>query len=162
MGGKGRKGMKILIVQTVKEQEEVLAELREKLQLRYPDAAVELWDSIKAPVTYAQLREAEPDLFINFDLTGFEQSTLTGGIAYNLLNCKQIHILLQDRLTNEKYLKKQLSISMFFYCVSHTCFEYLSRTYPDIPYLKEMTGDGGINSLYVAVMEVMEICHIHD
>ena len=56
------------------------------------------------------------DLIITFDLVGFEQMTLMGGISYNLVNSKFVNFLLHENLQNEKYLSKQLSLSMFFYC----------------------------------------------
>lgn len=79
-----------------------------------------------------------PDILISVDLLGFEQGTLTGNISYNLLNCKQIHLILQDKTENEKYLSKVLSIAMFFYCAGDAHFQYLSQTYPHLPYLKRL------------------------
>lgn len=153
--------MKIVIAQNEKGKEKLLEELKEKLLRSCPAAVVEiLWDEGKGELPYEEIRKADPELFINFDLAGFEQTTLTGGVVYNLLNAKQIHILLKDNLANEKYLQKQLSISMFFYCIGHRYLEHLSRSYPDIPFLKEIGEDGGADAICQAAMEVMEICHI--
>lgn len=176
--------MKILIVQPDSGQmQKIISLLKEKIeknsqefseddpQSKFEGITVEIWDSAKLPVTCADIRKSEADLFINFDLAGFEQSTLTDGIAYNLLDCKQIHILLKNRLPHEKYLAKQLSISMFFYCADREYFQYLQGKYPDLPYLKMIEGwkrEGEENStercvqaLYAIVREVMLLCRMH-
>lgn len=176
--------MKILIVQPDRGQmQKIISLLKEKIekcsqefidndpQSKSQGITVEIWDNTKLPVTCADIKKSEADLFINFNLAGFEQSTLTDGIAYNLLNCKQIHILLKDHLPHEKYLAKQLSISMFFYCAGREYFQYLQGKYPDLPYLKMIEGwkrDGEENSagncvqaLYAIVREVMLLCRMH-
>lgn len=141
--------MKILITQPASIQmQKTIKLLKEKLE-RNPQNTlqnilpnmsqgidVEIWDSAKSLVTCADIKKSEADIFVNFNLAGFEQSTLTDGIAYNLLNCKQIHILLKDELPEEKYLARQLSISMFFYCTDAEYCKYLQDKYPDIPYLR--------------------------
>ena len=129
---------------------------------------VEIWDSAKSLVTCADVKKSEADLFINFNLSGFGQSTLTDGIAYNLLNCKQIHILLKDKLPEEKYLAKQLSISMFLYCVDREYCRYLQKKYPDIPYLKAVEGwksdeeenstANHVEALERVIREVIQLC----
>lgn len=82
--------MKIMIAQTEKGQEKLLGELREKLSESCPEAVVEIVrDDARRQASYEDIRRADPDLFINFDLAGFEQTTLTGGVVYNLLNAKQ-------------------------------------------------------------------------
>lgn len=113
--------------------------LKEKLQQRYQDADILVWSAEK-PAAREDIRKTEADLFVDFNLWGFEQGTLAGSIAYNLLDCKQIHILLDDTLPNEKQLEKQLSIAMFFYCVDAQYCQCLSERYPEIPYLKEVKG----------------------
>lgn len=55
-------------------------------------------------------------LIITFDLVGFEQTTLMDGILYNLVSSKFLNFMLRKNLANEKFLSRQLSISMFFYC----------------------------------------------
>lgn len=109
-------------------------------------------------------------LLLTFDLHGFEWCTLTDNISYNLLPCKQIHIITKDKLPNEKYLEKQLSISMFFYCMDSKYYQYLLEKYPDIPYLKEVKGwkssddeksaETNANILSKIIEEVMQICHM--
>lgn len=132
--------------------------------------AVEIWDGTGTQLTCADIKKSGADLFVNFDLDGFGQSTLTDGIAYNLLDCKQIHILLKNSSPEERYLAKQLSISMFFYCADSGYCRYLQDKYPDIPYLKaigEWKREGEENCLsdnadtLCAIMhEVSKICHI--
>ena len=110
------------------------------------------------------------DIIMTFDLYQFNQTTLTDNISYNLLPCKQIHIITKDNLPNEKYLAKQLSISMFFYCTDSQYYRYLLEKYPDIPYLKEVKGwknsddaesaENNAKILAEIVEEVMQICHM--
>lgn len=145
--------MKILIMQpSSPEMKRIINRMKQKLEGSPQDyfpaipmdrasrITVEIWDSAGRQITSPDIQRAEADLFIDFNLAGFEQSTLTDGIAYNLLNCKQIHILLKDRLPEEKYLAKQLSISMFFYCMDPEYAGYLKGKYPDIPWLKATRG----------------------
>lgn len=163
--------MKILIVKTLSGKPGKMLELlQDKLQLLYGDMSVEVWDNGKKEITLADVKQSEADLFVNFNLSGFEQDTLTGGIAYNLLNCKQIQILFDAKLPNEKYLSKQLSIAMFFYCVGSDYRRYLLNRYPDIPYLKEIEGWNHGNTdtdiaenadiLCGIIQEIVRICHI--
>lgn len=110
------------------------------------------------------------DILVTMDLCGFDQVTLADSIAYNLLNCKQLHLLLHRNLKNESCLAKQLSISMFFYCLGDAYYNYLKETYPDLPYLKKITywnSDNTINAMETnAVMlsellkEVILKCHL--
>lgn len=175
--------MKIVITQpSSRQMQQAISLMKERLETNHQNASqndpfhtssnftVEIWDSNKPQITCADIKKSEADLFVCFDLAGFEQSTLTDGIAYNLLDCKQIHILLEKELTNEKYLAKQLSISMFFYCADAEYFRYLQEKYPDIPYLKAIEGwkrdgeEGKINAeicgqvLFDIVWEVIRLC----
>ncbi|MDE5679818.1 MAG: hypothetical protein K2I01_05235 [Lachnospiraceae bacterium] len=143
--------------------------LKEKLQRQYQGAEVFVWDAAN-PATLENIRKAEADLFVDFNLLGFEQGTLAGSIAYNLLDCKQIHILLDNALPNEKQLEKQLSIAMFFYCVDAQYGKYLSEQYPELPYLKEAEGwkrtdmaddaEHNASLLCGITKEVLRICHM--
>ena len=102
------------------------------------------------------------DLIITFDLAGFEQTTLMGGISYNLVNSKFVNFLLHENLQNEKYLSRQLSISMFFYCADRKYETYLREHYPDIPYLKTLQGSEETveNAMRSAVEKVLTECHL--
>ena len=163
--------MKVIIAQTLTgKDKKLVCLLKEKLENSFKEAEVEIWENGKQGMALADVKKAEPDLFINFNLSGFEQGTLMGGVAYNLLNCKQIHILLEDSLPNEHFLEKQLSIAMFFYCVSPACFRYLSANYPEIPYLNIIKGwddkntedaaDKNAGLLCNIVAETAKMCHI--
>lgn len=84
-----------------------------------------------------EIRISNPDILITTDLLGFDRSTLTDNVAYNLLNCKQIHLLLHEHLPNERYLTNPLSIAMFFYCIEPH-FAYYQNTYSNLPFLKRI------------------------
>jgi hypothetical protein len=89
---------------------------------------------------FGQLKEVSPDILITSDLAGFEQATLTDNLSYNLLDCKQIHLLFHEHLQNERFLEKPLSIAMFFYCLGDAYYQYLSGTYQNLPYLQKING----------------------
>lgn len=103
----------------------------------------------------------QADLLICFNLAGFERSTLMGGLSFNLLKCKQIHFILDEKLTNEKMLEKQLSISMFFYAAGAEYSKYLSENYPHIPYLQQLKNweTDRYSALYHAIEEVLHFCN---
>lgn len=102
------------------------------------------------------------DLIITFDLAGFEQTTLMGGISYNLVSSKFVNFLLHENLQNEKCLSKQLSLSMFFYCAGEEYETYLRENYPDIPYLKTLQGSEETTeaAIEAVVEEVLVECHL--
>ena len=96
------------------------------------------------------------DLIITFDLVGFEQTTLMGGISYNLVNSKFVNFLLHENLQNEKYLSKQLSLSMFFYCArdilkrtlsGYSVFEITAGIRGDCGGCYEICGGGSIGGM---------------
>lgn len=87
-----------------------------------------------------KVKEAAPDILVVTDLFGFTQSTLTDNLALNLLDCKQVHLLISDWIPNESMLEKQLSIAMFFYCRSELYMEELREKYPNLPCLKLLDG----------------------
>lgn len=80
-----------------------------------------------------EIREYAPDLMITEDLEGFEMCTLTDAVSYNLIHCRQLHLLLSEDLTNERYLAKQLSLLMTFVCPNPDRAAALKDKYPDIP-----------------------------
>lgn len=163
--------MKILIAMTSSEKTgRVAKRLKEKLEDSDENITVALWNRTQPQITCADVRKAQADLFITFNLAGFEGSTLTDGVAFNLLDCKQIHFLLDTKMENERYLDRLLSISMFFYCGQETQLCSLQERYPDLPYLKALDGwertEGGngteknAETLFHAVREVMGLCHM--
>ncbi len=80
-----------------------------------------------------EIREFEPELMITEDLEGFEMCTLTDAVSYNLIHCRQLHLLSSDPLSNERYLSKQLSLLMTFVCPNPDRAALLMDKYPDIP-----------------------------
>ena len=115
------------------------------------------------------LKQSSPELIVTFNLAGFDISTLTDGLSYNLVDSKFVHFLLHENLPNEKYLSKQLSISMFFYCVGNEYRDYLLKTYPEMPWLKELTGwnieetqnmESNAACIVAAIEEVMGECRL--
>jgi len=115
-----------------------------------------------------EVKALQPEILITTDLLGFEQCTLTDNVSYNLLDCKQLHLLFHENLPNERYLNRQLSIAMFFYCVGNSYYKRLSRQYPELPYLKvfkdwqsgvgEEAMEKNAESLYGALREVLREC----
>lgn len=165
----GENTLKIIMAHTFSGTRKKTVELlKERLQQQYEDADIMIVEEKAA--TREDIKKAEADLFVDFNLSGFEQGTLTGGIAYNLLGCKQVHILLDAALPNEKQLEKQLSIAMFFYCVDAQYCRYLSERYPELPCLKEAEGwkrtetadaaEHNAGLLCSIVEEVLRICHM--
>lgn len=89
----------------------------------------------KRPYLSRDIRNEDPDLLVSYDLAGFELTTLTDGLTYNLIDCRQIHIIKSDRLSNEKRLKEVMSINMFFFTKSRKTGDYLKENYPKIPFI---------------------------
>ena len=117
------------------------------------------------------LKKNPAEVVVTFNLAGFDICTLTDGLSYNLENSKFVHFLLEEHLPNERYLSKQLSISMFFYCVGKGYCEYLWRAYPEIPYLKYMEGwdfsknlddarANNVSCIVEAIEEVIRECRL--
>ena len=137
---------------------DVSEKIQERLEAQGNDITIEWMKMLPAE----KALEAE-DLLITFNLSGFERQTLTGGISYNLLNCKQIHILLEDTLPCEEKLAMPLSISMFFFCKGSGYYEYLLNTYPEIPYLQvidDWKEENGVAMLTDIIVQVSDICHL--
>ena len=90
---------------------------------------------------YELLSKDPFDLIITFGLVGFEQTTLMGGISYNLVNSKFVNFLLHENLQNETYLREH---------------------YPDIPYLRSLQGseETAETAMRSAVEEVLAECHL--
>jgi len=128
--------VKILILSPVTANKELLRELK-RLLLSDHRNSVEHY--IPRSDNWQKIQNLNPDMVITLDLSGFEFTTLTGGISYNLWNTKFIHFLLGYNLKNEKYLCRPLSISMFFYCIGMVYKECMQKKYPDLPFLEGIT-----------------------
>lgn len=128
--------MKILLLTSETENKELLHELSKILSAN-PRNVIE--QHMLTSGSLPRIQSLEADLVITINLSGFEFTTLTGGISYNLWNAKFVHFLLKRSLKNEIILQKPLSISMFFYCAGKEYKEYLLKKYPEIPYLEELS-----------------------
>lgn len=158
--------MRIFIIKKYISNKCLISELHKKVQSQITNINIEIREEGQE-IDLNELKKV--DLLITFDLAGFERSTLANGISYNLLNCKQIHFLLNKNLSNESYLSKQLSLSMFFFCSDNDYYHYLIDTYPDIPYLEPIMSQekadlGGINVdvLWLSIYKVIKICKLSD
>ena len=87
----------------------------------------------------ADIHAACPELLMTEDLEGFEMCTLTDAVSYNLVHCRQLHFLFSERLKNEKYLSKQLSLVMTFVCSDTDRADDMLSRYPDIPEVVPVT-----------------------
>ncbi len=101
---------------------------------------VMVWNPVQHRDLIGDIKKASPDYLVTLDLLGFERMTLTDQIAYNLLGCRQIHILLSDAPQNEKYLARPLSIAMFFFCKPEA-YDTWIRKHPDLPSLQKLPED---------------------
>lgn len=70
-------------------------------------------------VTRSQLRSligsCNPDLLVSYNLAGFELGTLADSLLYNLIDCRQFHIIKKNKLPNEKYLNILRSLNLFLF-----------------------------------------------
>lgn len=128
--------MKIILLGTGTENKKLIQELKQLLS--------NSWNSVEDYTlnldNLQKIQSASPDFVITINLAGFEFTTLTGGISYNLWNTKFVHFILEKHLKNEVFLNKPFSISMFFYCKGQVYTEYLREKYPMLPYLEEIAG----------------------
>ena len=129
--------MKLILLASETENKELLRELKRILSAN-PQNTIEQYTL--GSENLQRIQNGGADLVITINLSGFEFTTLTGGISYNLWNTKFVHFLLKRNLKNEPILEKPLSISMFFYCLGKEYKEYLQKKYPNLPYLDEITG----------------------
>ena len=123
--------MKIAVLGSTKSQQKLLTSsihsLPNEIELSFYNADT---------TTQAQLNADEYQVLITFDLAGFQLKTLTNNIWYNLLPCRQIHIITTCKNELMTYLNNPLSISMFFFCVTEGQKNTLSTGYENIPWLR--------------------------
>ena len=131
--------LKAIVVAT---EEESSKELACKLNDYFAGSVIFQALPLSREVT-GDIRRKGADLLVTMDLAGFDRTTFTDGIAYNLLDCKQVHLLLQEKPENEACLERPLSIAMFFGCRSQSYAEYLRGRYPGIPWLKVLWDEKG-------------------
>ncbi len=117
-----------------------LKDQMEELDRGFSDAELHLFERSDARENIlAALKELAPDLLITEDLEGFEMTTLTDSVAYNLVHCRQIHLITREGLPEMKYLEKQLSLVMHFYVTDAGLKEAVEKRNPDVPYLEVLT-----------------------
>ncbi len=161
-----RKGrdIKMLKAVIVSQKKDIAKKLAKELESVLSDKI--LFDDLElSKDIIGDIKKRRLDLLLTVDLAGFDRCTLTDNIAFNLLDCKQIHFLFNRDLSNEQYLEKMLSIAMFFYCTDEEYKNYLVKRYPHIPWLKCLNGwtcselshgSKNIAAMKVAIEEVIQ------
>ena len=97
-----------------------------------PDFTISFHDN--TPQTHKVLSSTNIDFILSFNLAGFNFLTLTGNVWYNLLPCRQMHII-DNPLTDSSFLSRPYSIAMFFYCTQHSLYEKIHKDCPELPNL---------------------------
>lgn len=129
--------MKLILLASKTENKELLQEFQKILSANTQNIVRQY---SPGPGNLQKIQYAGADMVVTVNLSGFEFTTLTGGISYNLWDTKFVHFLIKRNLKNEPVLDKPLSISMFFYCSGKEYKKYLQKKYPHLPYLEEITG----------------------
>lgn len=90
-----------------------------------------------------EIKRKRPDFILCINMAGFESVTFTDNIAYNLLGCKQIHLLFGKNIKNEKLLNNDLSIAMFFVTTDVEYMKSLREKYTTLPWITALNGWNG-------------------
>lgn len=153
----------------VSEHVSVSKRLAEQLNLWF-DEMVSFADVSLQGDLIGKIKELKPAILLTINLAGFDRTTLADNIAYNLLDCKQLHVIIDDNLKNEKELEKLLSIAMFFVCSHQKQCESLKGRYPHIPWIECMEGwsptedlceDKNVEEIAKVLERVMEECQLN-
>lgn len=123
----------VIVAEDARVAEELAEKLNERFENRVGFSVIPLQGDL-----IGKIKKMNPELLLTVDLAGFDRVTLTDNIAYNLLDCKQVHVICGKTLQNEKALEKALSIAMFFACSSAEQCGQLKERYPHIPWMKCM------------------------
>ena len=99
----------VIVAEDARVAEELAEKLNERFENRVGFSVIPLQGDL-----IGKIKKMNPELLLTVDLAGFDRVTLTDNIAYNLLDCKQVHVICGKTLQNEKALEKALSIAMFF------------------------------------------------
>lgn len=111
------------------------------LDKAYPDEEIEmitLGAEDKNTPLNPILKDISPDLLITEDLIRFDEATLTDGIAYNLIDCRQIHLIMNENISNISFMLKQLSLNMHFFCKNKMLCDRMFKMNQDIPFIEEI------------------------
>jgi hypothetical protein len=87
-----------------------------------------------------EIRAEAPNLIVTEDLEGFEMTTLAEGVFYNLLRCRQLHLLWNLKEGFEEILRSHMSLNMYFSCQNEALEESLCRLNSDLTIAKELRG----------------------
>ncbi len=118
-----------------------LKDRMEELDRGFPDAELHVFQrSDQRENILAEIKALKPDLLVTEDLEGFEMTTLTDSVAYNLIHCRQIHLICRKGLPEMEFLEKQLSLVMHFYVRDPELEEEVRRRNGDVPYLNLLQG----------------------
>ena len=93
---------------------------------------------------FSALTEFAPSILITENLAGFNLGTLSGGLAYNLINAIQLHIISNENKISESdymQLSKPLSLLMHFCCSANDSKSKLEAINQDIPYIEVTTDE---------------------
>ena len=128
----------------------ILEKNKDELQHRFKDADI-VWMKRRMISGHkenivANIKNENPDLCVVENLEGFDMRTLTDAVAYNLIHCRQIHLLYNSAEWEKKCeaLEGQLSLNMFFLCKEEDTAKRLGETYKQIPFIKSMTDSNDI------------------
>lgn len=80
-----------------------------------------------------KIRNLGTDILITENLEGFELSTLTDSVLYNLMNCRQFHFIFNSDLDNERFLNMPMSLRMTFVFKDKEMRERFCKLFPDLP-----------------------------
>lgn len=155
----------VIVAEDARVAEELAEKLNERFENRVGFSVIPLQGDL-----IGKIKKMNPELLLTVDLAGFDRVTLTDNIAYNLLDCKQLHVIIDDNLKNEKELEKLLSIAMFFVCSHQKQCESLKGRYPHIPWIECMEGwsttedlceDKNVEEIAKVLERVMEECRLN-
>lgn len=149
--------MKIAVLGSNKEQQNLLIKtvqtMKVEIEFIFYEADVN---------TQSHFPASDFPLLITFNLAGFQLKTLANNIWYNLLPCRQMHIITSCDNELLSYLDMPLSISMFFFCTSEEQKRTLSTHFNNIPWLKvlDFWTQNPVQSLSNAFQDVFSECDI--
>lgn len=74
------------------------------------------FEKTKRQLLLGLIKKRPPDILVSYNYAGFEWATLTDGLGYNLIPCKQIHVV-DKGYTNENVARNKIrGINLFIYC----------------------------------------------
>ena len=92
----------------------------------------------RRPFLSTDIKNEKPDILLTYDLAGFELTTLTDGLSYNLIDCRQLHVIKNEIPVNKNMLNKIMSINMFFFTNNEELRDRYMAEYATIPYIETL------------------------